>query len=68
MKQIEETFSIKFNDGQSFRITARNYNEHYIWLTGNNLYLTTEYMRELANHLLRTADKIDADEVFNPKK
>ena len=68
MKQTEETFSIKLDNGQSFHVTARNYNEHYIWLSVSRICLTTDYMREVSNHLLRTADKIDADKIFNPKK
>ena len=67
MKQITETFSLEFGfrNNHRFHIIARNYNEHRISMTGE--CLSTKDMRAIGNHLLQTADTIDADEIFNPK-
>lgn len=68
MKQITETFSLEygFRNNSRFHIIARNYNSHRISITGD--CLSTDDMRAIAKHLLYTANAIDNDKVFNPKK
>ncbi len=68
MKNITEVFSLEFGwrNTNRLHITARNYNQHKIAIVGE--CLSTADMRYMAKHLSQTADAIDADETFNPKK
>jgi hypothetical protein len=64
-KNITEIFSIKLN-GNHYHIEARSYNSHLFNIDGEKSYcLTVPEMRELAKHLIETADKIDNDKDFN---
>lgn len=70
-KIIEETFT-KIIDRTDFYVIARNYNKHYLRFfnsgTACEVALTTDELRDLGNHLIDSANKIDADPDFNQKK
>jgi hypothetical protein len=71
MKNIEEKFQL-MHKNYLISITARNYNEHKFFISSNGsvheVCMTTTGMRELAKHLLETADAIDNDPDFNHKR
>lgn len=70
-KNIEETFTIKIDD-QPYHVTARNFNDHEFFFHKNGdsptAYLNTDGLRKLGQHLIDSANKIDADPVFTPQK
>lgn len=66
-KEITENFSIKcgYKNESSLTITARNYNQHQISINRNPISISTSEMREIAEHIIKSADKIDNDKDFN---
>ena len=63
MKNIEETFAVKFGTDNRLSITARSFNQHIIGLHGNSI--NTKGMITIAEFLIETAKRIDADKDFN---
>jgi len=75
MKKITELFTIKLFQNSaplaescSCYIVASNNTKHRMGLSEKSIYLTTTDIREVADFLKETADKIDADKDFNKKK
>jgi len=67
MKTITETFSLKLDKDRFCHVTARNYNKHIIdFGISNQLYLTVDELRKVAEHLLITAKKIESDKLLTP--
>lgn len=67
MKQITETYTVKFGFHKSERltITARNYNEHQISLGSNPACLTVSEISLLGDELQRIAIEIGKDKDFH---
>ena len=66
MKEIKETFEIKFSgEDNKVYIIAHNDRKHNISTGRYSANLTTEDIRDLGKHLLDIAAKLDNDPDFN---
>ena len=69
MKEINETFSIKFSgEDNKVYVIARDNGEHNVSTGRYSADLTTKDMKRLASFLVVTANRIDNDPDFNETK